>query len=355
MFILDISQNYNQVLRQAADLISAGSLVIFPSDTVYILAVDPTNQKAVDTLLSFKDRWVGKAISVAVSDVDMAKDYVQLSADTKNLYQNLFPGPFTIVSPGLHRLATGIEAENGTLGIRIPDSKYIHDLIKLLGKPITATSANLSGRTPNYSVATFLHPLSLKKKNLISLIVDAGKLPRNKPSTVIDAVGGEIKILRRGDLITSSSETLISKSESETGKIAQFLLDKAKRLGQNKPLIFSLSGDLGCGKTVFSRSVGKKLGITQKILSPTFVIYNQYPLSSSVYKTFYHFDLYRLDRESDFEEISFLKHFLPGTISCIEWPENMGKNLFQKIKKNSHLIAVNFTYLDPSTRQISFS
>ncbi|KKQ64344.1 MAG: ATPase with strong ADP affinity, partial [Candidatus Shapirobacteria bacterium GW2011_GWF1_38_23] len=304
---------------------------------------------------SFKDRWVGKAISVAVSDVDMAKDYVQLSADTKNLYQNLFPGPFTIVSPGLHRLATGIEAENGTLGIRIPDSKYIHDLIKLLGKPITATSANLSGRTPNYSVATFLHPLSLKKKNLISLIVDAGKLPRNKPSTVIDAVGGEIKILRRGDLITSSSETLISKSESETGKIAQFLLDKAKRLGQNKPLIFSLSGDLGCGKTVFSRSVGKKLGITQKILSPTFVIYNQYPLSSSVYKTFYHFDLYRLDRESDFEEISFLKHFLPGTISCIEWPENMGKNLFQKIKKNSHLIAVNFTYLDPSTRQISFS
>ncbi|KKQ62417.1 MAG: SUA5 family translation factor, partial [Candidatus Shapirobacteria bacterium GW2011_GWF1_38_23] len=84
MFILDISQNYNQVLRQAADLISAGSLVIFPSDTVYILAVDPTNQKAVDTLLSFKDRWVGKAISVAVSDVDMAKDYVQLSADTKN-------------------------------------------------------------------------------------------------------------------------------------------------------------------------------------------------------------------------------------------------------------------------------
>jgi len=274
MLILQISKNYNQVLKKAAAAISSGKLVIFPSDTVYILAVDPTNQLAVDTLLLFKDRWTGKAISIAVSDIKMAQNYVEISKDTKNLYQNLLPGPFTIVSPGRHRVAKGIEAENGTLGIRIPDSKYISDLVKLLGKPITATSANLSGRTPNYSVETFLRPLSQKKKNIISLIIDAGKLPKNKPSTVIDAVGSEIKILRRGDLITGSSETLISKSEIETGKIAEFLLKKALKLSQKKPVVFSLSGDLGCGKTVFSRSLGKKIGITQKILSPTFVIYN---------------------------------------------------------------------------------
>lgn len=355
MIILDISKNYNQVLKKASQAISHGSLVIFPSDTVYILAVDPTNQKAVDTLLSFKNRWTGKAISIAVSDIDMAQKFVELSEDTKNLYKNLLPGPFTIVSPGLHQVAKGIEAENGTLGIRIPDSKYILDLVKLLGKPITATSANLSGRTPNYSVATFLRPLPQKKKNLISLIVDAGKLPKNKPSTVIDAVGSEIKILRRGDLITGSFETLISKSEIETGKIAQFLLNKAQRISKDKPIVFSLSGDLGCGKTVFSRNIGKKLGVSQKILSPTFVIYNRYPLQNSVFNTFYHFDLYRLNSESEFEEINFLGHFQPGTISCLEWPENMGANLFQKIKDSSYLISVNFSYLDPTTRQISFS
>lgn len=355
MFILNISKNYNQVLKKTAEAISSGKLVIFPSDTVYILAVDPTNQKAVDTLLSFKNRWTGKAISIAVTDIKMAQDFVDLSKDSKNLYKNLLPGPFTIVSPGLHRVARGIEAENGTLGIRIPDSKFILDLVKLLGKPITATSANLSGRTSNYSIATFLRPLSQKKKNIISLIVDAGKLPKNKPSTVIDAVGSEIKILRRGDLITGSSETLISKSEIETGKIAEFLLKKALKLGQKKAVIFSLSGDLGCGKTVFSRNLGKRLGITQKILSPTFVIYNQYPILNSTYKTFYHFDLYRLNSEFEYQEIKFLEHFIPGTISCIEWPENMGDNLFQKIKKNSNFISVNFSYLDPTTRQISFS
>ncbi len=355
MLILDISKNYNQVIKKAAEVIKAGGLVIFPSDTVYILAVDPTKKTAVDLLLSFKNRWTGKAISIAVTDINMADKYVILSDNTKNLYHNLLPGPFTIVSPGKHQVAMGIEAEDGTLGIRIPDSKYIFDLVKLLGKPITATSANLSGRTPNYSVSSFLRPLSQKKKKLISLIVDAGKLPKNKPSTVIDAVGSEIKILRRGDLITGSFKTLVSKSEEETGKIAKFLLQKAIKLDQDKAIVFSLSGDLGCGKTVFSRSIGKKLGITHKILSPTFVIYNQYSLSSSPYKNFYHFDLYRLNSESEFTEIKFLEHFKPQTISCIEWPENMGESMFKKLSSSVYLISLNFSYLDPTTRQISFS
>jgi len=355
MFILDISKNYDLVLQKAAKSILAGDMVVFPSDTVYILAVDPTNQEAVNLLLSFKNRWPGKAISIAVSDIKMAEKYVNLTSNTKKLYQSLLPGPFTIISPGHHQVASGIEAENGSLGIRIPESKYIFDLIKLLGRPVTATSANLSGRTPNYSIATFLHLLSQKKKNLISLIVDAGKLPRNKPSTVIDTSGSEIKILRRGDLITGSPQTLISKSESETAKIAKFLYKKALNMDSKKALVFSLSGDLGCGKTVFSRSVARELGITQKILSPTFIIYNQYSITSSVFKTFYHFDLYRLNSENEFKEINFLEYFLPGTIFCIEWPENMGANLYQQLKKRTNLITVNFTYLDDHTREISFS
>jgi len=354
MIILDASKNYSDVLKTTLTTLQGGGLVVFPSDTVYILAVDPTNSEAVKKLLSFKDRWTGKAISVAVTDIDMAQKYVKLTANAKNLYQHLLPGPFTIISQGLHRVAPGIEAENGSLGIRIPDSKYIFDLVSLLGKPVTATSANLSGRTPHYSIASFLKPLSLKKKNLIDLIIDAGKLPKNKPSTVIDAQDSDLKILRRGDLVTGSFETLISKSEKETGKIAQFLLKKVQNNHPQKAIVFSLSGDLGCGKTVFSRQIGVALGITQKITSPTFVIYNQYPLSPP-YKFFYHFDLYRLSSEFEFKEIDFLSHFTPESISCLEWPENMGSTLFKKLNQKTYLISVNFSYLDPTTRQISFS
>ncbi len=402
MEIVEIKTNYADVLEKVAEVILAGGLVVFPSDTVYILAVDPTNKKGVEKLLGFKNRWTGKAISVAVLDQKMAQDYVVLNENSKNIYKNLLPGPFTIVSEGKHKVVKGIEAENGTLGIRIPDNKYIHDLVELVGKPVTATSANLSGRTPNYSVASFLRPLSKKKKEMIDLIVDGGKLPKNKPSTVIDATESEIKILRRGDLITGKTTSLISKSEKETEKIAEFLLNKSlsgqnppapMNIGapslengglktKNKPLVFLLSGDLGCGKTVFSRKIGHLLGVKEKITSPTYMIYNEYSISPNLSLTkggqnppvlinqdilpqrgrkslkqnwkFLHMDLYKITSEKDLEEIKFLTLFSKDTVSCVEWPEQMGEKYLEKLKEKTNVVSVNFEYVDQETREIRY-
>ncbi len=351
MKIVDINDNYENVIKETAQTILAGRLVIFPSDTVYILAVDPTNKSAVEKLLGFKNRWTGKAISVAVTDKKMAEKYVELSESAQNIYKNLLPGPFTIVSKGKHQVAKGIEAENGTLGIRIPDNKYIHDLVMAVNRPVTATSANLSGRTPNYSVASFLRPLSKKKKDMIDLIVDGGKLPNNKPSTVVDATEPELKILRRGDLITGSSQTLVSKSEKETEKVAEFLLKKAIEKNSGKPIVFSLSGDLGCGKTVFSRRLGHLLGVKEKITSPTFVIYNEYQTDD---KKFLHFDLYRITADFELQEIKFFELFTNNSIACIEWPENMGKENFLELQKVAKVISINFEYLNPTTREIKY-
>jgi len=347
----------NYAIEKAAKVIKAGGLVIFPSDTVYILAMDPTNQKAVNKLLAFKNRWTGKAISIAVLNKKMAEDYVKLSENGQSIYTNLLPGPFTVVSAGKHKVAVGIEAENGTLGIRIPQNKHIHDLVEILGKPVTATSANLSGRTPHYSIESFLKTLSKKKMEMIDLVVDGGKLPKNKPSTVIDATESEIKILRRGDLITGKSTTLISKSEKETEKIAEFLVSKVEF--RQKPIVFGLSGDLGCGKTVFSRAIGKILGVEEKITSPTFVIYNEYPAKSDSatlrkITKFLHFDLYRISGQYELEEIKFLELFDPNSLSCIEWPENMGKENLKKLKEVVDYKAINFEYIDPKTREIKY-
>jgi tRNA threonylcarbamoyl adenosine modification protein YjeE len=286
-----------------------------------------------------------------------------LNENSENIYKSLLPGPFTIVSEGKHKVALGIEAENGTLGIRIPDNKYIHDLVALAKKPITATSANLSGRTPNYSIASFLRPLSNKKKEMIDLIIDAGKLPKNKPSTVIDATESELKILRRGDLITGAgTQTLISKSEKETEKIAEFLLKKVLENKKEKPIVFVLSGDLGCGKTVFSRKVGHLLGVREKITSPTFVIYNEYTISPNPsltrgeqnIKIFLHMDLYKITTERDLEEIKFLDLFSENTVACIEWPENMGEENLKKLREQVDLISINFEYIDDKTREIKY-
>lgn len=347
-------ENFGQHLNQIAEVIKNGGLVLFPSDTVYILAVDPTNQEAVTKLLNFKNRFAGKAISIAVSDINMAQRYINLSEDTQKLYSRLLPGPFTIVSPGLHTVAPGIEAENGTLGIRIPNSEFILKLVKKLNFPITATSANLSGRTPNYSVPSLLSTLSLKKKNMLDLIIDAGRLPKNLPSTVIDATSPELKVLRRGDLVTSNSTSLISTSELETGKIAKFLFNKITAKKLSEPIVLALSGDLGCGKTIFSQSLGKLLGVKGIINSPTFVIYNQYDLENNYYKKFLHFDLYRLTTKLDFEEIKFKDHFKNNIVVCIEWPENMGQENIDWLKSHTNYFSINFEYLSQTERRLSF-
>ncbi len=389
MKIIDVKDI--NTINAAAKVIGGGGLVVYPSDTVYILAVDATNQKAVDKLLGFKDRWTGKAISVAVTEKKMAKNFVELDKKAEGLYDRLLPGPFTIVSKGKHKVAKGIEAENGTLGIRIPDSSLVMELVKKVGKPVTATSANLSGRAPHYSIESLLNTLSEKKKTMIDLIVDGGKLPKNKPSTVIDITEPDIKILRRGDLVTGRTETLVSKSEDETEKIARFVLKKSlsatpllplKKGIENRALVFGLTGDLGCGKTVFSRAIGKSLGVKEKITSPTFFVFNEYEISpnplfekdgakslgtpassrrttfpfkkGTTITKFLHFDLYRIREEYELEEINFLEMFGPGIVACIEWPENMGENYLTKLKEKTDFVMIGFEYVDEETREIRY-
>lgn len=351
MLVVDL-KDYQKALETAVEVINGGGLVVFPNDTVYSLGVDPTNTEAVKKLLAFKDRWTGKAISIAVVDEKMAAKYVELTDEAERIYKKLLPGPFTIISDGKHRTAAGIEAEDGSLGIRIPDYKFVHDWTEKLNKPVTATSANLAGRTPHYSVDSFLNTLSKKKRAMIDLIVDGGKLPNNLPSTVIDIRAADIKILRRGDLIVGKENTFVSESEKDTEKLSEFLIKKIGIDG-DKPVVFLLSGDLGCGKTVFSRALGKYLGVKEKITSPTFVIYNEYKVDGNDGR-FLHFDLYRLTGKYEFEEIKFLEHFKPGVVACIEWPENMGKDYLVKLREIAEVVAVNFVYKDASTREISY-
>lgn len=326
------------MLDKIVKLLKSGALVVMPSDTIYILAVDATNDKAVNKLLEFKNRWIGKAISVAVSDIEMANQYAEIGENEKEIYSLMLPGPFTLVSKGKHKVAKGIEAEDGSLGIRIPDNKMILEVVKKLGKPISATSANLSGRRPHYSVESFLNTLSKKKKEMIDFIVDKGKLPKNKPSTVIDIRGSEMKILRRGELIAKNAKSFISKSVRETHKIAELIFSKLET-----PIILGLSGDLGSGKTVFSKKIGELMGVSEKIVSPTFNIYNDYG-------DFLHMDLYRINNQNEIDEIKFFEIIKNKKIICIEWIENLGKNNLEKIKENTKFI--NFNYIDEFSREI---
>ncbi len=326
-------------------------LVIFPSDTVYGLLADATNEKAVEKLIAFKERPAGKAISIFVSNLKMAKEYVDTNTKQDTVLNRLFPGPFTAVLPSKHKTSKLLESETGTLGIRIPDYAPIAELFKFFRKPITATSANLSSKSPHYNLETLLDELSSKRENLIDLVVDAGELDHNKPSTVVDLTEGNLKILREGDITPTKKKIIITESPEATEKfgeeaVANIISDKKKNVA------IIIEGELGVGKTVLVKGIGRKLGINN-IISPSFVISYEYRTKNAVFPTFVHFDLYHISQEEELKHLGIADYLKPGNLLVFEWGEKAG-GISDLLRKKLDLIYIKMEYLDKNKRRITY-
>jgi L-threonylcarbamoyladenylate synthase len=329
-----------------------GGLVIFPSDTVYGALVDATNQMAVDKLINFKNRPYGKPISVFVSDFLMLKDLVVVDKKQQKIIQALLPGCYTLIFPSKNHVCQKLESEKGTLGVRLPNFKPVVELVKQFKKPLTATSANLSGRPACHSIEALLNQLPKIKMDLIDLIVDRGKLPPNKPSTVVDLTTDAIRILRLGDVPFSSTKKFISQSENETKNIARnlfrsFLTDNTV---SKKPLTFIIEGELGAGKTIFVKGLASELGIN-KIISPTFVIYYEYSVKKASVNKFIHIDLYNIQEKEEFSHLGLEDYFQRGNILAIEWGEKSSV-FFEEMKKKGKIVYVKINYINEKKRQI---
>ncbi len=334
-------KNENVILGETIDVLKKGGLVIFPSDTVYGLLCDATNEQAVQKLIKFKNRPPGKAISV-FCNFDLANQLVKINSQQSTILKQILPGPFTVILPSKHKVNKLLESEKGTLGIRVPMYRYIEVLVNKFKKPITATSANTAGRPPHYSVSTLLDELSEKQRKLIDLVIDAGQLPRNKPSTVIDLTQPDVKILRQGDVGFSETKIFLSKSVEKTKSIAKKIL-KENIKNKKRPLIFIIEGEMGVGKTVFVKGIGESLGI-KNIVSPTFVIYYEYG-------NFYHFDLYQIEEKEEFKHLGIEKLLIGKNILCFEWGEKAGE-IIELLKEKGKIVYVKMKYINEREREI---
>src|SRR3989344_7157727 len=125
-----------------------------------------------------------------------------------------------------------------------------------------------------------------------------------------------------------NNRTLCTKSAKETQNVskdlAQSLIDQVDRGVTSLPLIYCLSGDLGSGKTTFAQGFARGLGITTRLLSPTFIIVRRYEIPHTAY-WFYHLDLYRIEHEKELETLG-IREILqnPSAIVAIEWTEKLG-------------------------------
>ena len=350
--------NTGDAIKKSCEILRRGGLVVCPSDTVYGLLVDATNESAVKKLIQFKNRPIGKAISVFVADFKRLESVVDIPNDKKVLLNHLLPGPFTVILKSKHAVSKLLESEKGTLGVRIPNYSLVQELVSAYGKPVTATSANLGGRSAHYSIDSFLNEIPKNKKALIDLIVDAAKLPKNKPSTVVDLSTPQIKLIRRGDIVMEKSNSYISESPTQTRKIGRYLIEKSLKSNHKRPIVFILQGDLGSGKTEMVKGIASYFGI-EKVISPTFVVYYEYDIKEITnyellitnYSKFVHVDLFNIEDPEEFAYLGLEEYLKPGVVMCIEWGEKVGE-LYKKFNKKANVIFVEIKYKSENEREI---
>lgn len=202
MEIVKINQdNPKTIIEKAVAVLKGGGLIIYPTDTCYGAGVDATNPEAVDKLWRYKKERGNKPVLVAVADQAMAQKYGHFTSLAKKIFSQYLPGPVSLVVNGRGLVDPRIESSLGTLGVRVPNHRLILALIKKLNRPLTSTSANVSGQPSPYSIEAILKQAN---QSLIDLVIDQGVLPCQPPSTLVEATGKKIKILRQGQIIIKS-------------------------------------------------------------------------------------------------------------------------------------------------------
>jgi L-threonylcarbamoyladenylate synthase len=169
-----------------------GGLIVYPTDTVYGLGCDPTNESAVRRLVEAKSRQT-KPISVLCSSVHAAARLVELNQQALALARKFWPGALTIVAPLRQSLPALLHQGTGTLGVRVPSLPLCVTLIEACGGWLTGTSANISGSLAARTAAEASSQLGDK----VDLVLDGGQLDGLESTVVRVGIDG-IQVLRAG-------------------------------------------------------------------------------------------------------------------------------------------------------------
>jgi len=208
-----ISQREPHALEYVAGLLQSGELVGIPTDTVYGLAAAVSNEAAVRRMFSVKGRSPSKGVPLLVADTLMAEWVGEMTPLAEKLASKFWPGALTVVVPkksGFFSLALG-GTNATTVALRVPAHDFPRDLAKVLGEPITGTSANRSGARAPTSAAEAAFQLG----ELVPVVIDGGRNPSAKESTVVDVTGATAKILRQGAVSREQLATVLGKALEE--------------------------------------------------------------------------------------------------------------------------------------------
>lgn len=208
----------DDAIGEAARLILAGDPVAVPTETVYGLAGDATDADAVARIYEAKGRPSFNPLIVHVSDLAQAEQIVDLGPLSKNLAEAHWPGPLTIVAPlrAGSGIASIVTAGLDTAAIRVPSHRAMQALLRAVGRPLAAPSANASGSIS----ATRAEHVVRSLGGRIPLVVDGGPCPGGIESTIIAERDGKLRLLRRGPVQVADAEAVSSDAIEAPGQLA---------------------------------------------------------------------------------------------------------------------------------------
>jgi tRNA threonylcarbamoyl adenosine modification protein (Sua5/YciO/YrdC/YwlC family) len=196
-FIKLYEENPNpREIEKVIRVLKNGGLIIYPTDTVYGLGCDITNNKALERIAKIKGVKIEKAnLSFICHDLSNLSDYVkQIDTSTFKVLKRALPGPYTFILPGARTLPNVFKKKK-TVGIRVPNNNIALEIVRQLGNPIISTSIRDEDEILEYTTDPEL--ILEKWDNLVDLVIDGG-YGDNEASTVIDFSGDEPEIVREG-------------------------------------------------------------------------------------------------------------------------------------------------------------
>lgn len=195
--ILD-KNNRAQVIQRALEVLRAGGTIVYPTETSYGLGGDFFDSKVNDKIYQIKERDKGKPLSVIVPDMIYATSLVTFSDVAKRLAAEYWPGPLTLVLP--YKYCEFNSHCDDYLALRVSSHPFAADLSINFGNPLVATSANLHNNPDAYEPKDIVQQF-VNAKSKPDLFINAGNLPKQRPSTIIKiTTDNKIEILRKGDL-----------------------------------------------------------------------------------------------------------------------------------------------------------
>ncbi|HLK87576.1 MAG TPA: L-threonylcarbamoyladenylate synthase [Candidatus Binataceae bacterium] len=191
----DLTDNTRTDLAQALATLVAGEAVVYPTETFYGIGVDALSPAALERLFAIKEREPDKPVALIAADATTAFALArEVPQRARRLAAAFWPGPLTLVLPAREGIPAALIGPDGGVGVRVSSHPLARALAAGLGRPISATSANLAGQPPAVELEAARRTLGSKVK----VFLDGGTLNGGAPSTVVAVSAHRIRIIRSG-------------------------------------------------------------------------------------------------------------------------------------------------------------